>query len=101
MGIGKGGHLMLTSSMTRTLPTVVSRMALVFFSDSPSALPTKSAGFFTTTGTTVSETKLRLEVEKVLVTFSIADKTKIRQNLAIKLRDSGLSGTRVPQENTI
>jgi len=32
----------LTPSMTRTLPTVVSRIALVFFSDSPSALDTKN-----------------------------------------------------------
>ena len=35
--------------MTRTFPTVVSRIALVFFSDSPRTLPTKSDGFLRTT----------------------------------------------------
>ena len=52
----EAARLVFTSSMTRTLPTVVSRIALVFFSDSPSALPTKSAGFFTTTKIEMSET---------------------------------------------
>lgn len=35
--------------MIKTFPTVFARMALVFFSDSPRALPIKSDGFFITT----------------------------------------------------
>ena len=55
----QGVYLILASSITRTLPTVASRMAFVFFSDSPRALPTKSAGFLITTGITMSETKFQ------------------------------------------
>lgn len=71
--------------MIKTFPTVVARIALVFFSECPRYAPTKSDGFFTTTGPASLAFAPRLQLQfQSKLTFAIAEDADTSHDLPVQ-----------------